>query len=960
MRLLTRGFGVELDEALIARRVRAALKAREGLKEKLGTNGLRVLFGEGDGLPGVIVDAFGEGNAVLSCFSAGLKPFLPAIVKTLQEGGYRYIYEKSVGEVCQKEGMAEFQGWLTEPGTLPMFFTEGNAKFRSAPDQGQKTGFYLDFRVARHRVGELSRGKTLFDAFCYTGAASVQTALGGATEVLAMDSSQSALEEARENARRNGVEGKIRFEKGDSFHALKELKKSGRSFDGILLDPPPLAKSVHDLPAGRTALERLLGQALDILNPGGFLVAATCSHHFSWTLLEGVVILILLSVFIFVIIVIWFVKDHPLFKVSSQYSIETGQFLSQCTTTPCADGLECDGTTFTCRFKTNHVCSNVSDCVTGLICSGLCVTGPTGTLNTYCPCGSGYICTKNVNSALKVCKGLSGANCSINTDCTSNSCLNTSNKQCTSGDSNCVCSGGFPNSYACAKNSDCSSKYCSQGFCQATGTSSGTLGSSCAGDCVDLPIGQSGASCSQNLTCVCQAGIGAPGTCTLSTGGINDPCSSDSYCSSNLICYNLYAQPCTGDDIGCVCMFPYNNPNIPTQRQCIAGMTPGTSTCLNATGLGCNSNLLCYSNSCGGSSVIAVYNFSTPSGPLYTDYLGATTTKIIPGFSGPVGSTGSLVINPHKMFAISNNNIDTVYLVDSNLGFYSINYNTTTNIPSSNWTQLINITSNQGLLIDVGYSGTGTTFVVAFNNNGTYYTYIWDITTNIYTLIGIPSTSSSNIGIQYIDVSPPNDLSSGGDILISYNGTIYIKPANNNYYTIGNIVGGQNSGNLMTGTTGRSQFYYDISASINDISLIGSPSINNVAFVANYTFSNTGCTSCTGTFIFNNILQFSGNIAGIIAPVDPFNNYNQQYRVFDFSIYSPMTNIGNSGTTGILGASTIMLTTTSSGITGVPDINVVAVNYGGVTNMIPYNVDTTSKCAASNRAFYIISKGSCN
>jgi 23S rRNA (cytosine1962-C5)-methyltransferase len=103
-----------------------------------------------------------------------------------------------------------------------------------------------------------------------------------------MDSSQHALKEASENARRNGVEGKVRFEKGDSFHTLKELKKDGCSFDGILLDPPPLAKSVHDLPAGRTALKRLLGQALDILNPGGFLVAATCSHHFSWTLLEGV------------------------------------------------------------------------------------------------------------------------------------------------------------------------------------------------------------------------------------------------------------------------------------------------------------------------------------------------------------------------------------------------------------------------------------------------------------------------------------------------------------------------------------------------------------------------------------------------------------------------------------------------------------------------------------------------
>lgn len=288
VRLLTRGFDRDVDEVLITGRVREALKIREGLGEKYQTDGLRLLFGEGDGLPGIIADAFGGENAVLSCFSAGLKPFLPVISKTLQENGYKYIYEKSVGEICQKEGMAEFQGWLTEPGSLPMVFAEGKAKFRSRPDQGQKTGFYLDFREARRRIGELSRGKVILDAFCYAGAASIQAVLGGAVDVLAMDSSQGALDEAQENARLNGVEGKIHFEKGDSFHALKGFKKGGKMFDGILLDPPPMAKSVHDLPAARTALKSLLGHSFDMLNPGGFLVVATCSHHFPWTILEGV------------------------------------------------------------------------------------------------------------------------------------------------------------------------------------------------------------------------------------------------------------------------------------------------------------------------------------------------------------------------------------------------------------------------------------------------------------------------------------------------------------------------------------------------------------------------------------------------------------------------------------------------------------------------------------------------
>ena len=288
IRLLTRGFEQEIDEAFITRRVQKAVELRSGYREKYGTDGLRLLFGEGDGLPGIIADGFG-GGAVLSCFSAGLKPFVPTIAKALQSKGYAHVYEKSVGEVCLKEGMAEFQGWLTEPGPLPMTFAEGRAKFQSRPDQGQKTGFYLDFREARRRVAELSAGKTVLDLFCYTGAASIQAALGGARDVLAMDSSQSALDEGVQSARLNGVEDKIRFEKGDSFKALREFKKGGKMFDGILLDPPPLAKSAHDLPEARNALKRMMGQSLDLLNLGGFLVVGTCSHHFSWTLLEGVV-----------------------------------------------------------------------------------------------------------------------------------------------------------------------------------------------------------------------------------------------------------------------------------------------------------------------------------------------------------------------------------------------------------------------------------------------------------------------------------------------------------------------------------------------------------------------------------------------------------------------------------------------------------------------------------------------
>ncbi len=287
IRLLTRGFQTEVDDALIRSRVEGAVLLRRPFLESGETDGVRLLFGEGDGLPGLIADAFGP-TVVLSCFSAGLKPFLPVVRDTFVQLGFPFVYEKSVGEVCHKEGMPEFEGWITEPGVFPLRFKEGSAFFQSRPQQGQKTGFYLDFREGRKKLRSLSKGKRILDAFAYTGAASVQAALGGASEVVALESSQQAVEEAQENAQANGVGGKIRFEKSDSFKALRELRKSGEAFDGILLDPPPLAKSAHEVPEGRLALTRLVSLSLEILNPGGFLIVATCSHHFAWNVLEGV------------------------------------------------------------------------------------------------------------------------------------------------------------------------------------------------------------------------------------------------------------------------------------------------------------------------------------------------------------------------------------------------------------------------------------------------------------------------------------------------------------------------------------------------------------------------------------------------------------------------------------------------------------------------------------------------
>lgn len=285
VRLLTHNPKVEIDENLIRSRVLSAVAARRPLAKKYGTDGLRLIFGEADQLPGILCDGFGT-VAVLSCFSAGLQPFLPLIVETLVACGYTSVYERSVGESRQKEGLKDTQGWLCGEVPFPLPFREDKAAFAAYSDRGQKTGFYLDFRLGRERFAELSANRRVLDVFCYSGAASIRAAMAGASSVTAVDSSAEALAEAQTNAQKNGVEGSITFEKEDAFKIWGPWRKEGRTFEGILLDPPPLARSAHDLLAGRVALKRLISGALTVLEPGGFIIVSSCSHHFGWQALE--------------------------------------------------------------------------------------------------------------------------------------------------------------------------------------------------------------------------------------------------------------------------------------------------------------------------------------------------------------------------------------------------------------------------------------------------------------------------------------------------------------------------------------------------------------------------------------------------------------------------------------------------------------------------------------------------
>ena len=672
----------------------------------------------------------------------------------------------------------------------------------------------------------------------------------------------------------------------------------------------------------------------------------------------GIVIFALLAIFVAAVIAGWYLSDKP---TNAPIPLSSpGGFLSPCTTNPCNTGLACDGSTFVCKLIAGAPCDDFTDCANGLVCSGLCATGATGGLNQLCPCNPGFLCTQQ-EGGLTLCKGGGGTPCQNNTDCASELCQ-----------SNGVCAAGSPNAFPCTSDSQCGSQNCSNGFCQNNGIVTGTLGAACANSsCVTF----TGASCNSTptepLSCQCINGPGQPGTCVAATQGIISICSTLRACATDLVCFDMFAQGCDSGDTGCLCLFPYTDANtLATGSNCIAGMSPVGSECFNSNALGCDSGGMCAASVCGGAPVLAVYRFGRPDiSNLRTNYVGATNTTIAP-IPGPSGN-----ISPHKLFSESAGNIDTIYLVDNLQGLLSLQYNPIAMSVVTPWTVLIphTTTATTGgvtttkTLIDAGYNGTN--FLIAFDEvvtgggrNDTVYIGTGPtnlVPFNVQSGPGITGTQYTTDGvalsIDYIDISRANDVSPGNDALISVNGTVYIKQSAEPRYSIGVIQGGPMNGNTMTGVTGPARFYFDNTENPsgtgpaicpqtgNSNNPIACPSYYNVSFVAPFRGFGGGS--------YDQVMQFSGNVAGIADPIDRFEEtVHVQYRVFDYSIYSPVPG-------GMLQAGIIMLT--SAFLNGTFIDNMVVLSLGGNTTPVPYRISPTSRSVASANAFYVISLSSC-
>jgi 23S rRNA (cytosine1962-C5)-methyltransferase len=285
VRMYTRS-DAPIDGALFRRRIERALAYRRdlGLPSRTPgheTDAFRLIHAEGDGLPGLVVDLFGDVAAV-QLNTIGIKLREGVIFDTLTSLlKPRAIVDRTVQSLAKKEGFEAGSGIVRGDDSLKeLAFTERGLKYAIPLALGQKTGFYLDQRALRGRIEQLAHGKRVLDTYTFVGTFAMAAARGGATEVVAIDESALALEVGAEHARANGLEERIKFIRDDARRALQKASEQD-AYDLVLLDPPSLAPSRASREGALGAYRRLSASGCRATKPGGVLVVSTCSSAVS-------------------------------------------------------------------------------------------------------------------------------------------------------------------------------------------------------------------------------------------------------------------------------------------------------------------------------------------------------------------------------------------------------------------------------------------------------------------------------------------------------------------------------------------------------------------------------------------------------------------------------------------------------------------------------------------------------
>ena len=283
--------GVRIEKSFFESAIRKAIQFRASLPAFQHSNALRLVHGESDGLPGLIVDRYAD-VLVAQFLSAGAEHWREVILDALvAETGCEAIYERSDAEVRSLEGLQPRSGFARgnrEAKRCPI--VEHGLHFRVDVAAGQKTGFFLDQRENRQRLRALAADREVLDAFCYTGGFAVAALAGGAKRVLAVDSSAAALAMAKENLNANVLDAsKISFEEADVFAYQRVLRDRGASFDLVILDPPKFAPTAAQAKNAARAYKDINLMAFKLLKPGGLLATFSCSGGVPAELFQSIV-----------------------------------------------------------------------------------------------------------------------------------------------------------------------------------------------------------------------------------------------------------------------------------------------------------------------------------------------------------------------------------------------------------------------------------------------------------------------------------------------------------------------------------------------------------------------------------------------------------------------------------------------------------------------------------------------
>lgn len=274
VRLLTRNASEEINEQFFLNRIIACWEYRK----KIGyTENCRLVFGEADSLPQLIIDKFND-YFVIQTLAMGMDVWKPAIVKALnaifQPKG---IYERNDVPVRELEGLSQQKGFLSAPFDTKIIINENGFKFYADIENGQKTGYFLDQQDNRKAIQHIVKGADVLGAFTYTGTFEIHAAKYGAKSVLGIDISGNAVQQANDNASLNGVADICRFEIANAFDALKQWGKEGRQYDVVMLDPPAFTKSRESIQNAIAGYKEINLRGIKLVKPGGFLVTSSCT-----------------------------------------------------------------------------------------------------------------------------------------------------------------------------------------------------------------------------------------------------------------------------------------------------------------------------------------------------------------------------------------------------------------------------------------------------------------------------------------------------------------------------------------------------------------------------------------------------------------------------------------------------------------------------------------------------------